>query len=341
MVGKFQGKKQRTENQHYVPQFYLRGFTDDTGRMFCYDKVASRSYLTSTEAAAQERYFYEIPPGSFRDHNVPVNTVEKALCVVEKTWAPLHALLIKYADTGRIPARLTIEYAPFLVTQWMRTKTFRDGILQVTEKCGQSIVDTLVAINSPGNEHLSPIVTLKKGVLSAMHSRAIFDQKLVKKLAKMLEFHYWVVGINRTGQPFYTSDNPVVRRGNLAYDGRPLVGVTNPGVEFVFPLDGRHILLILERQYFGNWRQYDNRTILLTADQVRDYNALQVVSSNQRVLCAEDEFDLAREVCAARTDIRDPNRPRFLVETTPITSAGIGEDGKEELKNYLSVTALE
>jgi hypothetical protein len=27
--------KQRTENQHYVPQFYLRGFTNASGQMFC------------------------------------------------------------------------------------------------------------------------------------------------------------------------------------------------------------------------------------------------------------------------------------------------------------------
>src|SRR5947209_7784559 len=88
-------RKHRTENQHYVPQFYLRGFTNDGGRMFCYDKVADKSYPTSTTAAAQEPYFYEIPPGSFRKVNIPVNTVEKALSVVESTWAPLHAALIK------------------------------------------------------------------------------------------------------------------------------------------------------------------------------------------------------------------------------------------------------
>src|SRR5262249_12903765 len=110
-----QKKKHRTESQHYVPQFYLRGFTNTSGQMFCYDKVAEKSHPTSTAAAAQEPYFYEIPPGSFREGNVPVNTVEKALSAVEKTWAPLHAALIKSADEGRIPARLMIEYARFLV----------------------------------------------------------------------------------------------------------------------------------------------------------------------------------------------------------------------------------
>src|SRR5690242_18147901 len=104
------GKKpHRTETQHYVPQFYLRGFTDAAGRMCCYDKAADKAHPTSTQAAAQEPYFYEIPPGSFQDGNLPVNTVEKALGVVERTWAPLHAALIKSADAGRISAALTVE----------------------------------------------------------------------------------------------------------------------------------------------------------------------------------------------------------------------------------------
>ena len=86
MSGNGQKKKHRTEDQHYVPQFYLRGFTNAASRMFCYDKVADRSHPTSTQAAAQEPYFYEIPSGSFENVNVPVNTVEKALSVVERNW---------------------------------------------------------------------------------------------------------------------------------------------------------------------------------------------------------------------------------------------------------------
>lgn len=97
-------KPHRTETQHYVPQFYLRGFTNDTGRMFCYDKVAERSHPTSTEAAAQEPYFYEIPPGSFRDHNVPVNTIETALNVVEMpgpSTCHSHQVCRRRPDPGR------------------------------------------------------------------------------------------------------------------------------------------------------------------------------------------------------------------------------------------------
>jgi uncharacterized protein DUF4238 len=291
--------------------------------------VADRSHPTSTEAAAQEPYFYEIPPGSFRDHNVPVNTIEKALSVVERTWAPLHAALIKSADAGRISADLTIEYAPFLVMQWMRTKTFRDTMHELTQKSIQSMADDLAAENFPGAS--KPRVVLGDNAMAAMHSQKLFDQEAVERMADNLERHYWVVGINDTEHPLYTSDHPVVRRGNQTRDGRRLVGVRDPGVEFAFPLDSRHILLILECTHFAEWRKPDNRAVPFTADQVRDYNGLQVMRSSQRVFCSENDFGLAREVCTAHPEIRDPNRPRVRVETTPI----------KDMKNYMTVTALE
>ena len=80
---------------------------------------------------------------------------------------------------------------------------------------------------------------------------------------------------------------------------------------------------------------------MLSAEQVRDYNSLQVMRSGQRVFCGDEDFDLAREVCAAHPEIRDPNWPRVRVETTPIVPAGVGEDGKQQWKDYMFVTALE
>jgi hypothetical protein len=319
----------RTEDQHYVPQFYLRGFTNTTNRMFCYDKVSDSSHPTSTAAAAQERYFYEIPPGSFRNVNVPVNTVEKALSVVERTWAPLHASLIKFADAGKFSATLTIEYAPFLVMQWLRTRTQRDTMKEVARKSVQSLADDMVEINFPGEK--KPTVEVGDRMMIAMHSQKMFDQEIVERMSDDLERHYWVVGINNSNLLFYTSDHPVVRRGNQTQGGRRLVGVRDPGIEFAFPLNSRHILLILERTHFADWRKHNNRSVGLSTGQVRDYNSLQVMRSNQRIFCAEDDFALAREVCAAHPEVRDPNRPRVVVETTPI----------KDMKNYMIITALE
>jgi hypothetical protein len=337
-MAKQQKRPHRTETQHYVPQFYLRGFCNDAGRLSCYDKLADRVHPTSTQAAAQEPYFYEIPPGSFKGVNVPVNMVEKALSVVEKTWAPLHAALIEAADTGRISATLTIEYAPFLVMQWMRTKTYRDTIHELAQKSMQSLADDLVAINFPGES-----VRVKVGdkAMAAMHAQKLFHPPMIERMADHFGRHLWVVGVNDTAHPFYTSDHPVVRRGNLVHDGRRMVGILDPGIEFAFPLDSRHVLIILERTHFADWRRHDNKGTALTANQVRDYNELQVMRSSQRVFCSAADFELARQVCGDHPEVRDPARPRMRVDTTPIVPAGVGDDGQPRMMNNMYVTALE
>lgn len=308
-------KKQRTEDQHFVPQLLLRGFTNAFGGMFCYDKATGKSYPTSTKAAAQEPYFYEIPPTP--GLNVPVNTVEKALGVIETAWAPMLADLIKSADTGGIGARQVNEFAPFVVMQWMRTPTFRAVGYEIMKKFGQSLVDQLIGLNFPGMEGKAKFHPEQTG-MAGLHAAQLFDRAKVEGMARDLVRHLWVIGINETEHPFYTSDHPVVRRANLHANGSPLIGANDPGIEFAFPLDNRHILLILERTHFAVCAQLDRRSARLPPDMIRDYNALQVLRSNQRIYCANDDFDLAREVCTANPEICDPKRPRVVVETMPV-----------------------
>ncbi len=137
-------------------------------------------------------------------------------------------------------------------------------------------------------------------------------------MARDLARHLWVIGINESEHPLYTSDHPVVRRGNKHVNGSPLTGANDPGIEFAFPLDSRHILLILERTHFAICAQFDRRSVRLPPEMIRDYKELQVLRSNQRIYCANDDFDLAREVCTAHPEICDPKRSRVVVETTPI-----------------------
>jgi hypothetical protein len=95
------------------------------------------------------------------------------LGVVETAWAPLHAELIKSAGTGRISAALTIEYAPFLVTQWMRTRTYRDTMSAIAQGTAQSICDDLVRLNYPEHFHLRPRVVVDKAKMAAMHAQKL------------------------------------------------------------------------------------------------------------------------------------------------------------------------
>ena len=218
---------------------------------------------------------------------------------------------------AQISPRLVIEFAPFLVIQWMRTPTFRAAAHELLRKEGQSLVDKLVSLNAPDMVGKVKFCLDQEG-MAGVHAENLFDHAKVVRMAHDLTRHLWVVGINETQHPFYTSDHPVVRRGNQALNGNPLIGAIDPGIEFAFPLDSRHILLILERAHFAAWARFDRRSLRLSPEMIRGYNELQVLRSSQRIYCANDDFDLTREVCEAHPEICDPKRPRVVVETTPI-----------------------
>jgi hypothetical protein len=325
------GKTHRTRAQHYEPQLYLRGFTNTSGKLFCYDKVSDRPYPTSTQGAAQESNFYEIAPGTTVER-VADNAVEKQLGKLEAEFGPRLADLIGSADAGKITNEQLAYFSPFVALQWMRTKTFRVTAHEMIEKVGQTHADDLISLNFPGQDPKVNVTYPEKG-MPAVHAEKMLDPEWILHMARGLDRHIWVIGI--TDAPLYTSDHPVVRRANQHDGVRPLVGVRDPGVEFAFPLDSRHLLLILERTHFKDWRKHDAGTVRLTGDQVRDYNCLQVRRSCQRVFCAEDDFTLAREICAAEPEIKNPHRPRVRVGSTPMIDEG------DTKKNYTYVIALE
>ncbi|MCE9529832.1 MAG: DUF4238 domain-containing protein [Planctomycetes bacterium] len=330
MAPQKQKTNQRTKKGHYVAQFYLRGFTNESGMMYCYDKVSGKSHTTSTLAAAQEPYFYECPPSDDPLSKAPLNTIENAISRIETVMAPLVVKLIQDADAGTITAGQLLELSPFVVIQWLRTKTNRDICFEMFKKWGQANVDDLLRVNFP--EQVGKLnFTVDKKKLPIVHAYQIFDQEAVRRMANAWDRHIWVIGINETDRLFYSSDHPVVRRANCEDHVRKLYGADDPGIEFLYPLDSRHILLIMERTHFAEWKKHDNRTVKLKPEQIRDYNGVQVRRSCQRIYCANDDFDLAREVCAAEPAIRNPDRARVFVESLPI----------ENMKNHVMVTALE
>lgn len=318
----------KTKKQHTVPQCYLKGFAAPSGKLFAYDKASDRTYATRVADAAQEAFFYDFPPEAFPGHEIDVQAVEKALSQFEGDYSRRLNDLIRSAEAGAFSHEQVSEFAPYVVLQWKRTRTYRDTAYELMSKFSQDLVDTLVEANFPEEKGKVRIIMGKEN-MAVLHAQELFDEASTAKMARALESHFWVIGINRTGRSFYTSDHPVVRRANVAGDG--MIGADKPGVEFVFPLSSSHILLILERGHFASWRMHDTRSVELTVEQVDDYNRLQVMRSAQRLFCVSEDFELARRTCEENPSVRNPDRPRIKVESTPIV----------DLKNYTFTTALE
>lgn len=194
-------KAHRTKAQHYVGQFYLRGFANAKEMMFCYDKKAAKSHPTPVSAAAQEPYFYEIAPGTTQDP-IPLNAVEDTLSNIEGIAASQLRELVKCADEDKIPQELLGEFCSFVAVQWMRTRTHRDTIHEMITKGCQTVVDDLVKLNFPGHEDLTPTFVLGEKSLPALHAQQMLDPEMIWKMGRALERHLLIIGINDTRNAF-------------------------------------------------------------------------------------------------------------------------------------------
>jgi hypothetical protein len=273
--------------------------------------MTDRAFETTVESIGSERDFYEVP-------HLPVNTVEKALGAFDERWKEAFDGLLKAAAAGSISYENKVDFAGYVVIQWMRTRTFRDIGHQIMEQAGQRMVDQLTKLNYPGYEGIVKF-KIDRASMSGVHAEKLFEVDKAISMARDLANLLWIVGRNETAHPFYTSDQPVVRRGNRKFDdGRPMLGPRDPGLEFFFPLDSKHILLMRERTYFADLQKHENQIVSLTDAEIADCNTVMIMRSNQRLYCSRNEFDLATKVCTEQPEVRDPNRPRVLSGVTPL-----------------------
>src|SRR5436305_1010969 len=101
------------ERQHYLPQFYLRGFTDPgkQGHVWAYRSFDPQWKLRGVGVTAQERYYYSFIDETGR-HN---HSIEKALQRIEMLIAPALKKLTETSDPLTTDERMAVAR---MVTFW-------------------------------------------------------------------------------------------------------------------------------------------------------------------------------------------------------------------------------
>jgi hypothetical protein len=313
---------EKTKRQHTVPRFYLERFVKaKTGNIPTFDKLSKRAYETSVWNVAQERFFYDLHPEAIRPEHrntgIDLQACEKGPAAIEGYFARALDVLIGREDPRGIHPKLQWMLAIQVGIQWIRTRRYRDTIIELSEKAVQAHADELVRRNWPDYPKDDyPTVTLKEHSKSAFHSLSIFDQERWERLAGEFVRHIWLLAVNDNPVPFYTSDHPVVRRANLPDDRTGGIGINSPGVEFFIPVSPRYGLLMLERSFFGHLEQYNGGSVGFVPEQVEVFNRLQVEQSHRHVFCSSGDFTTAKRVCAENPAVCDPDRQTVEITVT-------------------------
>jgi len=182
---------------HYVPQFYLRRFTNESGRLWLWEKGRDRIFTTRPNGVAAEKNFYRLPDLISRG-NDPY-TMEKQFSDLEGQASLITGQWLVWLEQIEPSEKIEIPLinreivSLFIALQFLRTAETRIALAVLAQELGH------MPAASPEERHHIHIATL-------------WNEDVFQRLADDIRDSIWIFGRNRTGTPFVTSDNPVAFR---------------------------------------------------------------------------------------------------------------------------------
>jgi hypothetical protein len=271
----------RVKKQHYVPQFYLKYFTNAQSNIHAFDIVDQKHFVTTTANIAHDRSFYDYKP--LEDFIGTKQAIEHAFANTESKAAEFFRKLIATLDANNLSSLTRDDYrqlADFITTQERRTPEARRQIAEMAKRAGQEL----------------------ENVIRSQQAYLLLHEDVLKVIEDWCD-RYWIFWRNKTNLNFYTSDHPIVRYWHK----------DQKCDELFFPITPRYGVSILFRDDLRQLAENRNVRELSDPEEVKKhYNFLMVTQCNRQVYSTENDFAYAMELVNLNPVLTDPNRPRFL-----------------------------
>jgi hypothetical protein len=274
------------KRHHFVPQFYLRRFTDDNGKLWVWDRVLGRSFIAKPGTIAAESQFY-FHDGLHSAGHDPL-TMERQFSALEHHAAVVtdHWLAQVRASAPGDPLEIPDDdrdtMGIFLALQALRTADTRDLLTQFAMRADPS--------------------EATHGYARELHLDLLWDEVLVDNLALRIASSTWVLAQNPSAIPLVTSDNPVTFRTN---DNRMWVrgALFSEGTYMAYPLAPDVIMFAYPDG--GEWQgggvsKFNNTVspVVLTSEMALSENTAHVFMASRHVVSTVQDFAWAREFAA-------------------------------------------
>lgn len=298
------------KKQHYIPQCYLRLFSDDGKHIWTYDKEKEQEYSSTISDVCTKNDFYKISK-EYIQENQELNELSIEKDFFADYYEPkysdalihLNQLAEDSIKNGPKKVSLTqkerVDFATFLTIQWLRLPSIR----QDNESIFDELMPRMIKLFSEGlaiekKDHdiakLHIEATIKDK--SVYHAKCSFlDEKLVNTYAIALTNNIWMFSYSDDGN-FYTSDFPITV--NAHEKGvRPICqGLTQYGAELTFPLSKNLALTIWDKEYFKEKAEDDLTISLASQKEIRAFNASRYAYAQRQLFCCRKDFEFVKFV---------------------------------------------
>ncbi len=299
---------------HYLPQFYLRGFSEDGRSVFQMEKSTGRAYNCSVGDAAAIRDFHLLDNAETEDPH----RLEKGLSDVEAKLSVALAEAIKSGITSYRHYETLVFFLSLMRCRVPAFKAFIDRFHQDVVRSTLTIMDNRGALppRPKSLEHLLKIEDLEIDIANWKLMEFMFNLASHPKTLGMLISMRPAILRAPADAYFFTSDQPVA----LYHPGASLsdpygVGLLNRYTEVSFPLSNKALLRLTrpggapEERVLPSYMvdEFNRRTIIMAESLVfapaRSPAAIDAVSQYRAFRAGMD------------VETRDRGENRFLTLT--------------------------
>jgi Protein of unknown function (DUF4238) len=237
------------QQQHYIPDTYLRNFCNPKGTLWVYDKWTRRSFATDPKKALRERFYYAQPDYENKklNHNIEHFFSRK----VEGPWPRIIEALAKRERDDR----LRTDFYTFLIALKVRVPNARKSIEYCLQQQVRIFSQYIDDANLPSSSaEILRFMNQKLGTtyrnIDDLYEAGIIDIKidphrsllamvdLAKGFGRLFERLEPRLLVNETGVDFNTNDNPVIYfpADETPEKCRPYRYRPNEPFELIFPI---------------------------------------------------------------------------------------------------------
>jgi hypothetical protein len=264
---------------HYLPQFYLRGFSANRRSLFQIEKRGGAAYLSSIRDTAAIRDYHELDTDEAKDPAV----IEKSLAQIETQLAHALAHAMQYGITTPDTHNLLLQLVGLLRVRVPAFKAAIEAYLQNVVRSVGLMMERKGELPPPPKgfedvlqmENLS--ITISNWKLLEFMFRIAADRRLLDILTAMKPT---ILRAPRE-ESFLTCDQPVaIFHPTASPTDAYGVGLADTDIQVSVPLSSNVLLLL-------SWGTETATDRDATADEVFEFNRRTIIMADSLIFAAE------------------------------------------------------
>ena len=290
---------------HYIPQCYLRKFSDNVKSIHTYDKISSKKYSASIGNVCiidnfyrlSEKYITENPEDEGKElfieceyfsKNIEVKyskVLNRIISSKDEILASKNKIFeLSFDEKREIAAQIVIQFLRLPDIRADAIETFNDTMPDMVELFKQGLS---IEKNNPDFLDLDIKADCDPVLLHA--NMTFMNDDFVNEFSEALANNYWSFIVSENGT-FYTSDFPIVVEPHVKNDRSMYLGLAEYGSELTFPISKDIVLIIWDKEYFVNKKDSDCRFVLVDAKEERRQNLLRYFYAKRHVFSYHNDF---------------------------------------------------